>query len=241
MKRDDLSIRQRLARLIQSVWRENLRLKDAGLVTFTWGNVSALDRRQGRVVIKPSGVGYAAMKPANMVITDLQGAVIASALRPSSDLATHLVLYRAFPEIGAVVHTHSTYATAFAQAGRALPCLGTTHADYFHGAIPVTDIMRRPEITSDYEKNTGEVIVRRLRQLRIKPLACPAIFVANHGPFVWGATAAQAVENAVVLEEVCRMAWLTQALAGKLKPVAAGLLDKHYYRKHGARAYYGQK
>lgn len=236
-----MQLRQRHKALIVSVWRENLRLKASGLVPCTWGNVSALDRQAGLVAIKPSGVDYAALRPADIVLTNLRGDLVASALRPSSDLPTHLALYLAFPGIGAVAHTHSTYATAFAQACRPLPCLGTTHADYFYGVIPVTDRMRPREIRSEYERHTGEMIVRKLRQLRCDPLVCPAVLVANHGPFVWGANAAQAVENAVVLEEVCRMAWLTYALAGRTKPVAACLLDKHYLRKHGAGAYYGQK
>lgn len=234
-------LRKQLKPLIDAVWRENLRLKASGLVTFTWGNVSAIDRAVGLVAIKPSGVDYESLRPADIVLTDLQGNIVASACRPSSDLPTHLALYRAFPGIGAVVHSHATYAVAFAQAGRPLPCLGTTHADYFYGKIPVTDRMSRREIRSDYEAHTGDMIVNKIRQLRIDPGICPSILVANHAPFSWGTTAARAVENAIVLEEICRMAWLTYALNPKTKPVADGLLAKHYRRKHGAGAYYGQQ
>jgi L-ribulose-5-phosphate 4-epimerase len=234
-------LRQRLTPLIESVWRENLRLKDSGLVTGTWGNVSGIDRASGLVAIKPSGVDYATLKPADIVLTDLAGKPVASALRPSSDLPTHLVLYRAFAGIGAVVHTHSTHATAFAQACRPLPCLGTTHADYFYGEIPVTARMTRREIATAYEAHTGDMMVRRIRQLRLDPGECPAILVANHGPFAWGPDPAKAVENAIVLEEICRMAWLTYALNARMPPVAQALLDKHYLRKHGAGAYYGQE
>ncbi len=241
MKPARAQIRRCHRALIEDVWRGNLRLHAAGLAPCTWGNVSAIDRRSGLVAIKPSGIAYEVLKPADIVLTDLRGQPVASALRPSSDLPTHLALYRAFPSLGAVVHSHSTYATAFAQARRPLPCLGTTHADYFYGEIPVTDPMTRQEIASDYEANTGAVMVRKLRQLRLDPAACPAILVANHGPFCWGPDAARAVENAIVLEEVCRMAWLTYALDGKTKPIAACLRDKHYRRKHGAGAYYGQK
>ncbi len=241
MKSKNHLLRKRLQPLIDSVWRENLRLKAAGLVTGTWGNVSALDRKSGLVAIKPSGVDYASLKPADIVLTDLDGKPVASALRPSSDLPAHLALYRAFPGLGAVAHSHSTYATAFAQDCRPLPCLGTTHADYFYGAIPVTDRMRPREIRSGYEAHTGDMIVRKFRQLRLDPLACPAVLVASHAPFVWGPDAARAVENAIVLEEICRMAWLTYALRGRTPPVAACLLEKHYRRKHGAGAYYGQK
>lgn len=241
MKHAPRNLRQSLKPLIQAVWRENMRLHASGLVVCTWGNVSAIDREHGVVAIKPSGVAYAGLRPDDIVLTDLRGQPVASALHPSSDLPTHLALYRAFPGIGAVVHTHSTYATAFAQAGRPLPCLGTTHADYFFGTVPVTDCMTRHEIRSNYEANTGAVMVRKIRQLRVDPVACPSILVANHGPFSWGPDAAQAVENAIVLEEICRIAWLTYALNGKSGPVASALLEKHYRRKHGAGAYYGQK
>ncbi len=241
MQSGNKNIRKKLKALLESVCRENLRLHAAGLVTCTWGNVSAIDRACGIVAIKPSGIAYASLRPADIVLTDLRGTPVASAMRPSSDLPTHLALYRAFPVIGAVAHTHSTYATAFAQARRPLPCLGTTHADYFFGVIPVTDCMTQREINSAYEANTGNMIIRKIRQLRIDPRACPSILVANHGPFSWGSNAAQTVENAVVLEEVCRMAWLTYTLNQNTKPIADCLLEKHYLRKHGSGAYYGQK
>lgn len=253
------SIRRTLDDLIRRVWEENLRLKTSGLVTMTWGNVSGIDRRRGIVVIKPSGMDYAALRPSDMVLTDLEGrrlelasqlepaSRLESARLPSTDLPTHLVLYREFPEIGGVVHTHSTYATAFAQACRSLPCLGTTHADYCYGAVPVTEIMRPPAIRKQYEANTGRMIVKKIRHLRIKPMACPFIFVANHAPFAWGATPAAAVENAIVLEAISKMALLTilldsprRSLGGRCTGISQALLDKHYLRKHGQTAYYGQ-
>ncbi|MCX6993951.1 MAG: L-ribulose-5-phosphate 4-epimerase AraD [Kiritimatiellaeota bacterium] len=251
------SIRRALADLIRRVWEENIRLKASGLVTMTWGNVSGIDRRRGIVVIKPSGMDYAALRPDDMVLTDLEGRRLEPASRleparlPSTDLPTHLVLYRAFAEIGGVVHTHSTYATAFAQACRSLPCLGTTHADYCYGAVPVTEVMRPPAIREQYEANTGRMIVRKTRQLRLQPMACPFILVANHGPFAWGATPAAAVENAIVLEAISKMALLTflldsprrslrRSLGGRRKGISQVLLDKHYLRKHGPSAYYGQ-
>ena len=240
MNSKQCALRKQLKPLIDAVWRENIRLKAAGLVTFTWGNVSAMDRATGIVAIKPSGVDYKTLMPDDIVLTDLKGNLVASRLQPSSDLPTHLVLYRAFSDIGAVVHTHSAYATAFAQACRPLPCLGTTHADYFRGVIPVTDRMTQKDIQSNYEARTGDMIVNKIRKLRVNPLECPSIFVANHAPFSWGPTAAKAVENAIVLEEICKMAWLTYALNAKTRPVASCLLEKHYRRKHGAGAYYGQ-
>ncbi|MDD5678892.1 MAG: L-ribulose-5-phosphate 4-epimerase AraD [Kiritimatiellae bacterium] len=241
------SIRRTLADLIRQVWEENLRLKASGLVTMTWGNVSGIDRRRGIVVIKPSGLDYTALRPSDMVLTDLTGRRLASTLMPSTDLPTHLVLYREFSEIGGVAHTHSTYATAFAQAGRSLPCLGTTHADYCYGAVPVTEVMRPAAIREQYEANTGRMIVRKIRQLRLQPMACPFIFVANHAPFAWGATPSAAVENAIVLEAVSKMALLTflldsprRSLGGRRTGISQALLDKHYLRKHGQSAYYGQ-
>ncbi len=241
-----------MAALIRAVWEENIRLKASGLVTMTWGNVSGIDRRRGIVVIKPSGVDYAALRPADMVLTDLDGrrlepaSRLESALMPSTDLPTHLVLYREFAEIGGVVHTHSTYATAFAQACRSLPCLGTTHADYCYGEVPVTEVMRPAAIREHYEANTGRMIVRKIRRLRLQPgcrhqpMACPFILVANHAPFAWGATPAAAVENAVVLEAISKMALLTFLLDGRRTGISQVLLEKHYLRKHGQSAYYGQ-
>lgn len=240
-----------MAALIRAVWEENARLKASGLVTMTWGNVSGIDRRRRIVVIKPSGMDYAALRPVDMVLTDLDGRRLESARMPSTDLPTHLVLYREFAEIGGVVHTHSTYATAFAQACRSLPCLGTTHADYCYGAVPVTEIMRPSAIREHYETNTGQMIVRKIRRLRRPPMACPFILVANHAPFAWGATPAAAVENAIVLEAISKMALLTflldsprrslrRSLGGRRKGIPQELLDKHYLRKHGQSAYYGQ-
>jgi len=240
------SIRRTLDDLIRRVWEENLRLKASGLVTMTWGNVSGIDRRRGIVVIKPSGMDYAALRPSDMVLTDLDGRRLEPASRleparmPSTDLPTHLVLYREFAEIGGVVHTHSPYATAFAQACRGLPCLGTTHADYCYGAVPVTEVMRASAIREQYEANTGRMIVRKIRRLRLQPLACPFILVANHAPFAWGATPAAAVENAIVLEAISKMALLTFLLDGRSTGISQALLDKHYLRKHGQSAYYGQ-
>jgi L-ribulose-5-phosphate 4-epimerase len=234
------SIRRTLDDLIRRVWAENIRLKASGLVTMTWGNVSGIDRRRGIVVIKPSGMDYAALRPADMVLTDLEGRRLESALMPSTDLPTHLVLYREFAEIGGVVHTHSTYATAFAQACRGLPCLGTTHADYCYGAVPVTEIMRPSAIREHYEANTGRMIVRKIRRLRLQPMACPFILVANHAPFAWGTTPAAAVENAIVLEAISKLALLTFLLDGRRTGISQVLLDTHYLRKHGRSAYYGQ-
>ncbi|MBI2441398.1 MAG: L-ribulose-5-phosphate 4-epimerase AraD [Lentisphaerae bacterium] len=242
------SLRRTLSSLIRQVWTENMRLKAAGLVTMTWGNVSGIDRRRGIVVIKPSGMPYAGLRSADMVLTDLAGRRRASGRNPSTDLPTHLVLYSEFPEIGGVVHTHSTYATAFAQACRSLPCLGTTHADYAYGEVPVTDVMPPETIREDYEVNTGWMIVRKFRRLKLKPLECPFVFVANHAPYAWGPTPEAAVENAIVLETICKMALLTFLLdaprsgAGRLRQgISKALLDKHYLRKHGRAAYYGQK
>ena len=247
------SIRRTLADLIRQVWEENVHLKTSGLVTMTWGNVSGIDRRRGIVVIKPSGMDYAALRPADMVLTDLDGRRLEPASRldsarmPSTDLPTHLVLYREFAEIGGVVHTHSTYATAFAQACRSLPCLGTTHADYCYGEVPVTEIMRPSAIREHYEANTGRMIVRKIRRLRLQPgcrlqpMVCPFILVANHAPFAWGATPAAAVENAIVLEAISKMALMTILLKSPRRPgISQALMDKHYLRKHGRTAYYGQ-
>lgn len=236
-----MHVRKKLVGLIKSVWRENLHLNESGVVCMTWGNVSAIDRSTGLVAIKPSGVDYKRLRTGDIVLVDLKGNVVESKLKPSTDMPTHLALYRAFPEIGGVVHTHSRNATAFAQACCSLPCLGTTHADYFYGEVPVTGPMRKADVRADYEVHTGDMIVRKLRQLKIKPLECPSIFVANHGPFSWGAGAALAVDNAIVLELVCEMALLTSLLPGRIRPISKHLLDKHFLRKHGARSYYGQK
>lgn len=230
-----------LEALKQRVCAENLRLKEYGLVVLTWGNVSAISEDRKYVVIKPSGVSYAAMQPNDMVVVDLDGNIVEGTLRPSSDLPTHLELYRAFPTIGGVVHTHSRYATANAQAECALECYGTTHADYFHGAVPCTRPLTQEEIESAYETNTGLVIRDTFAELQLSPDAIPAVLVAKHGPFAWGPSPEKAVENALVLEECCRMALLTKQFDSAVTPAPQHLLDKHYYRKHGPNAYYGQK
>jgi L-ribulose-5-phosphate 4-epimerase len=231
-------ITQMLDTLKQQVFRANLDLVSHGLVIFTWGNVSAIDRASGRVVIKPSGVGYDQMTADDMVVVNLaDGAVLEGRLKPSSDTPTHLVLYRAFPEIGGVVHTHSTYATAWAQAGRDIPNIGTTHADYFHRDIPCTQDMTRREVNTDYELETGNVIVRRFDG--INPMHTPGVLVKNHGPFAWGVDAHDAVHNAVVMEQVAKMATIAYAVNPTLE-MNPLLIEKHFSRKHGPDAYYGQ-
>ena len=227
-----------LAELCEQVLEANLALPQHGLVTFTWGNVSAIDRAQGLVVIKPSGVEYAQMRLDDMVVVDLDGQIVAGNKRPSSDTATHLALYRHYSSIGGIVHTHSTYATTWAQAGRSIPALGTTHADYFYGDIPCARALSAQEVNTDYEANTGKVIIETIAQR--DPLALPGILVNQHAPFTWGKDAHTAVHHAVVLEEVARMALLTLQLNPQLAPIAPYLLDKHYLRKHGEQAYYGQ-
>jgi L-ribulose-5-phosphate 4-epimerase len=209
------------------------------LVIYTFGNASAYSPEEGLVVIKPSGVPYDDMRAEHMVITDLQGNIVEGDLRPSSDLATHLVIYRSFEGVGGVVHTHSRYATSWAQAGREIPCFGTTHADYFHGCIPVTEPMSPTEISAEYELNTGLAIVRRFQDL--DPLAMPTVLVAGHAPFCWGKTVADAAHNAVIVEEVAHMAFMTVTINSQAQPVSDELRDKHFFRKHGAGAYYGQK
>ncbi len=221
------------------VLEANLDLPRYGLVTFTWGNVSAIDRARGLVAIKPSGVAYDALKADDIVIVDLQGEVVEGTLRPSSDTATHLALYRRYPSLGGVVHTHSTHATAWAQAGRAIPALGTTHADYFLGDIPCTRALTEEEVQGEYELNTGRVIIETLKDG--EPLHTPGVVVYQHGPFAWGKDAHDAVHNAVVMEEVARMAWIARGINPGLKPIDGYLMDKHFMRKHGAHAYYGQK
>ena len=226
-----------LEELKQKVFKANLALKEHGLVTLTWGNVSEIDRESGLVAIKPSGVDYETMRPEDIVITDLEGNVVEGCLRPSSDLPTHLELYKSFPEIKAVVHTHSRWATVFAQAGKSIPMLGTTHADTFYGDIPCTRAMTKAEIEGDYEKETATVIIEEFANK--DPDAIPGVVVCSHGPFTWGKNAMAAVKNAIVLEEVAMMALQTLML----NPNATfqqELADKHYFRKHGANAYYGQ-
>jgi L-ribulose-5-phosphate 4-epimerase len=228
-----------LENLKQQVCEANLRLVAEGLVIQTFGNASGMDRAGGHLVIKPSGVPYDGMKPEQMVVVSLEtGRVVEGKLNPSSDTPTHLVLYRAFPEIGGIVHTHSIYATAWAQARRDLPALGTTHADFFHGPVPCTRPMTSKEIQSDYEINTGRVIVERFG--KIDPLACPAALVASHGPFAWGRSVGEAVHNAVILEFLARLAAETKQINAGVRPMPGALLDKHFLRKHGAGAYYGQ-
>jgi L-ribulose-5-phosphate 4-epimerase len=226
-------------KLKQRVCEANLDLQRHKLVVFTWGNVSGIDRDAGVIAIKPSGVSYEKLTPESMVIVNLQGNVVEGDLRPSSDTPTHVELYRCFPGIGGVCHTHSTYATMWAQAQREIPCFGTTHADHFYGPVPVTETLTREEVDGPYELNTGRVIVRRFAHL--DPLQIPAVLVANHGPFTWGKDAAQSVENAVVLEQVALMAYGTLLVNARQNGIAQALLDRHYLRKHGQDAYYGQR
>lgn len=234
-----------LEELKEKVCKANLELVRHGLVLFTWGNASAIDRPSGLVVIKPSGVSYDDMKPSDMVVVDLEGKVVEGNLRPSSDTPTHVVLYKAFHGIGGVVHTHSTYATAWAQAGRNIPNIGTTHADYFHEDIPCTRDMRKSEVFGEYEKETGNVIVERFRN--IDPNDTPGVLVRNHGPFTWGTDVLNSVHNAVVLEEVAKMAFISSTLQlptldviEHVPSMNKHLIEKHYSRKHGPGAYYGQ-
>ncbi|BEN35999.1 L-ribulose-5-phosphate 4-epimerase [Serratia marcescens] len=229
-----------LNELKRQVLAANLSLPAYGLVTFTWGNVSAIDRQSGLVVIKPSGIAYEAMTLEDLVVVDLEGKVREGHRKPSSDTATHLALYRAFVDIGGVVHTHSRNATIWAQAGQPIPALGTTHADYFYGDIPCTRPMSEAEIAGDYEGETGKVIIETFNQAGRDPQQVPGVLVYSHGPFAWGKSAADAVHNAVVLEEVAIMAMATRQLAPAIAPMQPELLDKHFLRKHGKHAYYGQ-
>ena len=228
-----------LENLKKEVYEANMLLPEYNLVTFTWGNVSGVDRESGLFVIKPSGVEYNKLTPDDMVVLDLNGNKVEGKLNPSSDTATHLELYKAFPEIGGIVHTHSTWATSWAQSGRDIPCYGTTHADYFYGDIPCLRCLTKEEIDDAYEKNTGLLIVNEFKKRDV--VACPACLCKNHGPFAWGKNAAEAVHNAVVLEECAKMAANTEMINSSVQPAPQELQDKHYYRKHGANAYYGQK
>jgi L-ribulose-5-phosphate 4-epimerase len=223
--------------LKKEVFETNMGLLKNNLIILTWGNASAIDRSAGLIVIKPSGVSYDDLKVSDMVVVDLYGKIVEGTLRPSSDTATHIELYRSFPQIGGVVHTHSPHATAWAQAGRPLPPLGTTHSDYFYGSIPCTRVMTIEEVETDYEANTGKVIAETFSDT--DPMQMPAVLVCNHGPFTWGKSAEEALHNAIVLEETARMAYMT-LLLGNDRPVEQYLLDKHFLRKHGPSAYYGQ-
>jgi L-ribulose-5-phosphate 4-epimerase len=227
-----------LGPLREEVLEANLELVRKGLVLYTFGNASGIARGEGLVAIKPSGVPYEKLKAGDMVVTDLDGRVVEGTLRPSSDLPTHLCLYRNFPRIGGVAHTHSEFATAWAQAGRAIPCFGTTHADYFHGPVPVTDQLSADEINSDYEMNTGVVICRAFREMDAESV--PAVLVRGHAPFCWGPDVATAAHNAVILESVARMAYYTLGLTENVRALPRVLHDKHFLRKHGSKAYYGQ-
>lgn len=230
-----------LEKLKQEVYEANLELPKRGLVTYTWGNVSGIDRESGLFVIKPSGVEYEELKPEDLVVMDLNGNKVEGKLNPSSDTKTHLELYKAFPEIGGIVHTHSLHAVAWAQSRRDIPCYGTTHADYFYGDIPCARNLTQEEIDEDYELNTGKVIVETFRTRNINPMYVPAVICSNHGPFTWGKDAAQAVYHAVVLEEVARMVMLTEQNNPHVGPAPQSIQDKHFMRKHGPNAYYGQK
>ncbi len=227
-----------LPQLRNEVLDANLYLVRSGLVAFTFGNASAFDRASGLAVIKPSGIPYEQLTPEHLVITNLDGEVVEGSLRPSSDLPTHIEIYRAFPEINGVVHTHSRFATAWAQANRDIPCFGTTHADYFHGCVPVTRPMIPEEVNGDYEKNTGLLIIERFQNL--DPLSAPAVLVSGHAPFCFGRTVTEAAHHAAVLEELAQMAYLTLTINAECSGIGEHLLDKHFLRKHGPGAYYGQ-
>ena len=231
-----------LETLKQQVYEANMELPRRGLVTYTWGNVSGIDRASGLMVIKPSGVEYEELTLDKMVVVDLQtGTIVEGSLNPSSDTKTHLELYKAFPALGGIVHTHSPFAVAWAQAGRDIPCYGTTHADYFYGPVPCARHLTAAELEEDYEKNTGKVIIETFQNRNIDPVAVPAVICHSHGPFTWGKDAAQAVYHAVVLEEVAKMALFTRQIDPAAAPAPQYMQDKHYLRKHGPNAYYGQR
>lgn len=230
-----------LEKLKLEVYEANMELPKRGLVTYTWGNVSGIDREKGLFVIKPSGVDYDKLKPEDLVVMDLNGNKVEGELNPSSDTKTHLVLYNNFPNIGGIVHTHSPYAVAWAQAGEDIPCYGTTHADYFYGAVPCARHLTQEELDEDYEMNTGNSIVETFKERELDPKAVPAVICHSHGPFTWGKDAKEAVYHAVVLEEVAKMAIFTRQVKFDAEPAPKRYLDKHYLRKHGPNAYYGQK
>lgn len=229
-----------LEQLKKEVYVANMELPRRGLITYTWGNVSGIDRDSGYFVIKPSGVDYEELSPEDMVVMDLEGNRIEGQYNPSSDTPTHLELYKKYPEIGGVVHTHSPEATSWSQAGRDIPLYGTTHADYFYGSIPCARSLTPEEIQGEYEKNTGLVIIETFEQRGLNPMHTPGVLCTNHGPFTWGKDAAEAVHNAVVLEEVARMALRTELLNPQVRPAPDSIRDKHFFRKHGENAYYGQ-
>jgi L-ribulose-5-phosphate 4-epimerase len=229
-----------LEELKEQVYIANMELPKRGLVTYTWGNVSGIDRTTGLFVIKPSGVDYDTMSPDDMVVLDLEGNVVEGSYRPSSDTPTHLELYKKYPEIGGIVHTHSPEATSWAHAGRDIPMYGTTHADYFYGPIPCARSLTPEEIAGEYEKNTGLVIIETFEERKLNPMYTPGVLCVNHGPFTWGKDAAEAVHNAVVLEEVARMARRTELINPDVKEAPHTIRDKHFFRKHGENAYYGQ-
>ncbi|SCY31254.1 L-ribulose-5-phosphate 4-epimerase [Lachnospiraceae bacterium XBB2008] len=230
-----------LEELKQRVYEANMLLPKHGLVTFTWGNVSEIDAERKIFAIKPSGVEYEKLTPDDMVLVDLDGNVVEGSLKPSSDTPTHIELYKAFTSVSGIVHTHSPYATSWAQSGRNIPCYGTTHADYIYGEVPCLRVLTEKEISKDYEKNTGLLIVNEFERLCLEPEAIPAVLCKNHGPFAWGKDASEAVHNAVVLEQVARMAYMAEQINPRIQPAPQSLLDKHYTRKHGANAYYGQR
>ncbi|MBR4068996.1 MAG: L-ribulose-5-phosphate 4-epimerase [Clostridia bacterium] len=230
-----------LEQLKKEVYEANMELPRRGLVTYTWGNVSGIDREKGLVVIKPSGVEYEDLKPEDLVVLDLEGNVVEGDLNPSSDTKTHLELYKAFPQLGGIVHTHSPHAVAWAQAGSDIPCYGTTHADYFYGPIPCARSLTPAEVDEDYERNTGKVIIETFTERGLNPVHVPAVICRNHGPFTWGKNAAQAVYHAVVLEEVSKMAMYTRQINAQVESAPQHVQDKHFMRKHGPNAYYGQK
>lgn len=225
--------------LKQQVYEANIQLQKKDLVILTWGNVSGIDRQSGCLVIKPSGIHYSELHPEDMVVVDLEGNIIEGKYQPSSDTPTHIEIYKAFSEVGGIVHTHSLCASAWAQAGRNIPCYGTTHADYFYGQVPCTRPLTTLEVEKEYEKNTGLVIAETFKNTN--PMSVPGVLCANHGVFTWGKDAKLAVENAIVLEEVAKMAYMTEMLNGSVKSISKQIQDKHYYRKHGTHAYYGQR
>jgi len=229
-----------LEELKEQVYEANMELPRRNLVTYTWGNVSGIDRKKGLFVIKPSGVDYDDLSPYDLVVMDLKGKKVEGDLNPSSDTKTHLMLYNAFPELGGIVHTHSPHAVGWAQAGEDIPCFGTTHADYFYGSIPCARHLTQEELDEDYEMNTGKVIVETFKERGIDPMAVPAVICFSHGPFTWGKDPADAVYHAVVLEEVAKMAMYTRMVKASAFPAPARIMEKHYQRKHGKNAYYGQ-